>query len=91
MLDLYNTISTDPQPLGFSYYKPVLPTQVSPMVTAQDSRFLDDADMVMSFVNLSKFTVFSIAKTKDVSKFVGYEWVYSYIAASNIWLSDTLQ
>ncbi|XP_060926164.1 bone morphogenetic protein 7-like [Limanda limanda] len=53
MLDLYNTISTDPaEPQGYSYYKPVVPTQASPMVTPQDSRFLDDADMVMSFVNL---------------------------------------
>ncbi|XP_059185502.1 bone morphogenetic protein 7-like [Centropristis striata] len=52
MLDLYNTISTDPEPPGYSYYKPVLPTHVSPMVTPQDSRFLDDADMVMSFANL---------------------------------------
>lgn len=57
MMDLYNTISTDPEPPGYAYYKPVLPTQVSPMVTPQDSRFLDDADMVMSFVNLGKFTV----------------------------------
>ncbi|XP_056293428.1 bone morphogenetic protein 7-like [Pseudoliparis swirei] len=48
MLDLYNTISTDAQLPGYSLYKPVLPTQVSPM----DSRFLDDADTVMSFVNL---------------------------------------
>ncbi|XP_070759516.1 bone morphogenetic protein 7-like [Enoplosus armatus] len=52
MLDLYNTISTDAVPPGYSYYKPVYPTQVSPMVTPQDSRFLDDADTVMSFVNL---------------------------------------
>uniref|UniRef100_A0A3Q4BWH5 TGF-beta family profile domain-containing protein n=1 Tax=Mola mola TaxID=94237 RepID=A0A3Q4BWH5_MOLML len=52
MLDLYNIISTDPEPPGYSYYKPVLPTKVSPMLTPQDSRFLDDADMVMSFVNL---------------------------------------
>ncbi|XP_034724284.1 bone morphogenetic protein 7-like [Etheostoma cragini] len=52
MLDLYNTISTDAEPHGYSYYKSVLPTQVSPVVTPQDSRFLDDADMVMSFVNL---------------------------------------
>lgn len=57
MLDLYNTISTDVGPPGYSYYKPVLPTQVSPMVTPQDSRFLDDADMVMSFVNLGKFVI----------------------------------
>ncbi|XP_029287830.1 LOW QUALITY PROTEIN: bone morphogenetic protein 7-like [Cottoperca gobio] len=52
MLDLYNTISTDAEPPGYSYYKSVLPTQGSPMVTPQDSRFLDDADTVMSFVNL---------------------------------------
>ncbi|XP_029358073.1 bone morphogenetic protein 7-like isoform X2 [Echeneis naucrates] len=52
MLDLYNTISTDALPNRYSYYKPVLPTQASPMLTPQDSRFLDDADMVMSFVNL---------------------------------------
>ncbi|XP_058486572.1 bone morphogenetic protein 7-like [Solea solea] len=51
MLDLYNTISTDVGPHGYSYYKPVVPTHASPMVTPQDSRFLVDADMVMSFVN----------------------------------------
>lgn len=56
MLDLYNTISTDAEPPGYSYYKPVFPTQVSPVLTPQDSRFLDDADTVMSFVNLGKFT-----------------------------------
>ncbi|TNN68969.1 hypothetical protein EYF80_020830 [Liparis tanakae] len=33
---------------GYCLYKPVLPTQVSPM----DGRFLDEADTVMSFVNL---------------------------------------
>ena len=55
MLDLYNTISTDAGPPGYSYYKPVAPTQASPVVTPQDSRFLDDADMVMSFVNLGEF------------------------------------
>ncbi|XP_071402792.1 bone morphogenetic protein 7-like isoform X1 [Centroberyx affinis] len=52
MLDLYNTISTDAEPPGYSYYKPVFTTPATPMVTPQDSRFLDDADMVMSFVNL---------------------------------------
>uniref|UniRef100_A0A8C3AAZ1 Bone morphogenetic protein 7a n=1 Tax=Cyclopterus lumpus TaxID=8103 RepID=A0A8C3AAZ1_CYCLU len=41
MLDLYNTISPDAQLPGYSLYKPVLPTQVSPVVTPQDSRFLD--------------------------------------------------
>lgn len=52
MMGLYNTISTD----AYSYYKPFLPTQGSPVVTPQDSRFLDDADMVMSFVNLGELT-----------------------------------
>lgn len=57
MLDLYNTVSTDAALFpGYSYYRPVSPTQASPAVTPQDSRFLDDADMVMSFVNLGKFT-----------------------------------
>lgn len=59
MLDLYNTISADSELPGYSYYKPVLPTQVSPMVSPQDSRFLDDADTVMSFVNLGKFTIWT--------------------------------
>ncbi|XP_075870326.1 bone morphogenetic protein 7-like [Nelusetta ayraudi] len=53
MLDLYNTISAVPEPPGgFSYYQPPAPTQVSAVVTPQESRFLDDADTVMSFVNL---------------------------------------
>lgn len=54
MLDLYNTISTNAAP-GYPYYQTVLPTQTSTMVTPQDSRFLDDADTVMSFVNLGKY------------------------------------
>ncbi|KAL0978582.1 hypothetical protein UPYG_G00172510 [Umbra pygmaea] len=54
MLDLYNTISTDiKQPAGFSYYNPIFTTNEPPMVSQQDSRFLNDADMVMSFVNLA--------------------------------------
>lgn len=57
MLDLYNTISTDAQPLGYSYYEPASPTRAAPTVTPQDSRFLDDADMVMSFVNLGEFSL----------------------------------
>ncbi|XP_008291669.1 bone morphogenetic protein 7 [Stegastes partitus] len=52
MLDLYNTITADTDPYRHSYYKTVLPTQTSSVVTPQDSRFLDDADTVMSFVNL---------------------------------------
>ncbi|XP_036839316.1 bone morphogenetic protein 7 isoform X2 [Oncorhynchus mykiss] len=55
MLNLYNAISTyGQQPAGFSYYKPVFTTQGPPMVTPQDSSFLNDADMVMSFVNIAK-------------------------------------
>uniref|UniRef100_A0A3P9LGC1 Bone morphogenetic protein 7a n=1 Tax=Oryzias latipes TaxID=8090 RepID=A0A3P9LGC1_ORYLA len=53
MLDLYNTISTAPELHGYSYYETALPTQVQPAVTSRDSRFLNDADTVMSFVNLN--------------------------------------
>uniref|UniRef100_A0A672IUA4 Bone morphogenetic protein 7 n=1 Tax=Salarias fasciatus TaxID=181472 RepID=A0A672IUA4_SALFA len=52
MLDLYNAISTDPPPRGYPLHKPALPTQSYPVVTPQDSRFLDEADTVMSFANL---------------------------------------
>ncbi|KAM3621466.1 uncharacterized protein V6R79_011604 [Siganus canaliculatus] len=52
MLDLYNTMSNDLEPPGYSYHRPVTPTHASPMVTLEESRFLDDADMVMSFTNL---------------------------------------
>ncbi|XP_061641977.1 bone morphogenetic protein 7-like isoform X1 [Phyllopteryx taeniolatus] len=52
MLDLYNTASTDAPQTRYSSYNPHLLPQTSNMVTLQDSRFLDDADMVMSFVNL---------------------------------------
>ncbi|KAM9859966.1 bone morphogenetic protein 7-like [Aulostomus maculatus] len=52
MLDLYNAISADMEPLGYSGYNPPLPTQTTSMLTLQDSHFLNDADTVMSFVNL---------------------------------------
>ncbi|XP_050978830.1 bone morphogenetic protein 7a [Labeo rohita] len=54
MLDLYNAILEDgDQRSGFVYsYKPVYTTPEPPVMTQQDSRFLNDADMVMSFVNL---------------------------------------
>lgn len=51
MMDLYNTISEEPETPRFSYYSPVYP---SSLLTPQDNRFLDDADTVMSFANLSK-------------------------------------
>uniref|UniRef100_A0A3B3S2V0 Bone morphogenetic protein 6 n=1 Tax=Paramormyrops kingsleyae TaxID=1676925 RepID=A0A3B3S2V0_9TELE len=50
MLDLYNTISEEeevPNPHRF-----VLATEGPPLASAQDSAFLSDADMVMSFVSL---------------------------------------
>ncbi|XP_055039619.2 bone morphogenetic protein 7a [Misgurnus anguillicaudatus] len=54
MLDLYNAILEDrDQRSGYLYsYEPVHTTPAPAMVSQQDSRFLDDADMVMSFVNL---------------------------------------
>ncbi|MGH0179065.1 UNVERIFIED_CONTAM: hypothetical protein FKN15_000480 [Acipenser sinensis] len=53
MLDLYNAMSTEEEEEHFSYpYKPIFTTQGPPLATMQDSNFLNDADMVMSFVNL---------------------------------------
>ncbi|XP_016149002.1 bone morphogenetic protein 7-like isoform X1 [Sinocyclocheilus grahami] len=53
MLDLYNAMSTEGEEEGFSYpYKPVFTTQGPPIATLQDNNFLNNADMVMSFVNL---------------------------------------
>ncbi|KAI4893031.1 hypothetical protein NFI96_034247 [Prochilodus magdalenae] len=58
MLDLYNAMSTEGDEMGYSYpYKPVFTTQGPPIATLQDSNFLNDADMVMSFVNLAYLTL----------------------------------
>lgn len=53
MLDLYNAILEDGDRRGgFVYsYEPAYTTPGPPLVTQQDSRFLSDADMVMSFAN----------------------------------------
>ncbi|XP_048878834.1 bone morphogenetic protein 7-like [Brienomyrus brachyistius] len=51
MLDLYNVISTDGRQ-DLKPYKPVFTTQEPPIASQQDSNFLSDADMVMSFVDL---------------------------------------
>uniref|UniRef100_A0A8C0H533 Bone morphogenetic protein 7 n=1 Tax=Chelonoidis abingdonii TaxID=106734 RepID=A0A8C0H533_CHEAB len=61
MLDLYNAMSVEEEAAGaageegegFSYpYKPIFSTQGPPLASLQDSNFLTEADMVMSFVNL---------------------------------------
>ncbi|XP_053309435.1 bone morphogenetic protein 7 [Spea bombifrons] len=54
MLDLYNAMTVEEEEAeGFSYpYKPIFTTQGPPLAFQQDSNFLNDADMVMSFVNL---------------------------------------
>ncbi|XP_077058875.1 bone morphogenetic protein 7a isoform X1 [Siphateles boraxobius] len=54
MLDLYNAILEDgDRRSGIAYsYEHAYTTPGPPMMTQQDSRFLSDADMVMSFVNM---------------------------------------
>ncbi|GLD54898.1 bone morphogenetic protein 6 [Lates japonicus] len=58
MLDLYNTISTDEKSKvesmldGYQYTRT---TQSPPLATYQETAFLNDADMVMSFVNLAEY------------------------------------
>ncbi|KAG8567351.1 hypothetical protein GDO81_013587 [Engystomops pustulosus] len=54
MLDLYNAMTVEEEEAeGYSYpYKPIFTTQGPPLAIQQDSNFLNDADMVMSFVNL---------------------------------------
>lgn len=57
MLDLYNTISSEEksQVEGMlERYQYMRTTQSPPLATYQETTFLNDADMVMSFVNLGK-------------------------------------
>nr|UYS55106.1 bone morphogenetic protein 6 [Rachycentron canadum] len=66
MLDLYNTISSDEksQVQGvLDGYQSARTTQSPPLATYQEAAFLNDADMVMSFVNLaSSFSAKSAPK-----------------------------
>lgn len=58
MLDLYNAMSTEGDEDRYSYpYKPVFTTQGPPLASLQDNNFLNDADMVMSFVNLGRLPI----------------------------------
>lgn len=57
MLDLYNTISTEEksQVEGMlDRYQSMRTTESPPLATYQETAFLNDADMVMSFVNLGQ-------------------------------------
>lgn len=57
MLDLYNTISSEEKrqvESRLERYQAMRTTQSPPLATYQETAFLNDADMVMSFVNLGK-------------------------------------
>lgn len=57
MLDLYNTMSgDDKKPVQVKRSRDHSTTQSLPLATNQESAFLNDADMVMSFVNLGKMS-----------------------------------
>ena len=65
MMDLYNTISNEEKNEVdgiLDQYKSMFTTQGPPLATFQDSAFLNDADMVMSFVNLGKHKLQIFAK-----------------------------
>ncbi|KAK1806416.1 hypothetical protein P4O66_004938 [Electrophorus voltai] len=56
MLDLYNTINSEKENEVdgiLDQYKSMFTTQGPPLPTFQDNAYLNDADMVMSFVNLA--------------------------------------
>ncbi|XP_051969739.1 bone morphogenetic protein 6 [Xyrauchen texanus] len=54
MLDLYNTISTE-EKSDVDQYRSLITTTRPSVASLQDTEFLHDADMVMSFVNLVEF------------------------------------
>lgn len=57
MLDLYNTISGEEKSQvedKLNRHETMRTTQSPPVATYQETAFLNDADMVMSFVNLGK-------------------------------------
>lgn len=60
MLDLYNTISSEEKNEVegmLEQYQSMYTTQGPPLATYQENAFLNDADMVMSFVNLGKLLI----------------------------------
>lgn len=63
MLDLYNTISTEEKSRVEGLpdrHVSMRTTQSPPLATYQEAAFLNDADMVMSFVNLGELWNFSM-------------------------------
>ncbi|XP_061569876.1 bone morphogenetic protein 6 [Cololabis saira] len=55
MLDLYNTISSEEKSQVDRYHPSMRTTQSPALATYQETAFLNDADMVMSFVNLVEY------------------------------------
>lgn len=63
MLDLYNIISSEEKNEVdgmLDQHQSMFTTQAPPLASLQENGFLNDADMVMSFVNLGKKCSFSL-------------------------------
>lgn len=91
MMDLYNTISNEEknQVDGIlDQYKSMFTTQGPPLATFQDSAFLNDADMVMSFVNLGKHSLFFPCKYAQKSATMYFKIMLTEETVFSIWVQN---
>ncbi|KAF7248821.1 Bone morphogenetic protein 7 [Varanus komodoensis] len=85
MLDLYNAMSVEEEgggEEGYSYpYKPIFSTQGPPLASLQDSNFLTEADMVMSFVNMAP-----TIRTEERGQILGLRVLSVAAVCQHLWI-----